>query len=99
MSLKRKLTCNTESNEIESKTLIIQLERQIREKDKTINLLKQLNDSQTNDSSDQVGRDNASDQTQMQNQCKQSLRSENCGSCDSTESRLRQMELNMFQCF
>ena len=71
VSFKRKSTCNTESNEIESKSLTLQLERQIRKKDKTINLLKQLNDSQTTDSSDQVGRDNASDQTQMQSQCKQ----------------------------
>ena len=53
-----------ENIETESKTLIIQLERQIREKDKSTNLLKPLNDSQSADSSNQVGKDKASEQTQ-----------------------------------
>ena len=97
MSLKRKSTCNTENSEIERKTLIMQLERQIREKDKTIKLLKQVNDSQPADLSYKLEKDKTSEQSQMQDSCKQGSKSGHCNSCDSTESRLRQMELNMFQ--
>ena len=41
---------NSESIENEQKTLIIQLERQIREKDKTIDLLQKLNKPQNESS-------------------------------------------------
>ena len=91
--IKRKSASNSECSDIESKTLIIQLERQIREKDKTIKLLKQLNDAQTIDPQIQMEKDKINEQYQY----KQSHASENCKSCDSTESRLRQMEFNMFQ--
>ena len=66
--LKRK--SNADGNEIENKTLIIQLERQIKEKDKTINLLRRLNDCGVNE--------NAGPNINTQDQTNQSTACQNC---------------------
>ena len=95
---KKRPANNNDNSEKDNKTLIIQLERQIREKDKTINLLRQLNDSHATEPPNRIEIDSQSNPTEQQEtQCKQRRVEDSCKSCEGTENRLRQMEHSMFQ--
>ena len=75
---------NSEGCDIESKTLIIQLERQIKEKDKTINLLKRLNETMGNDNTN----------TDTQTQANNGDQSQPCTNCQSGQKSMNKVDQN-----
>ena len=86
VSQKRK--SNADTNENDQKSLIIQLERQIKEKDKTINLLQKINSVTARESPT----DNGNEHIQNKKTFRDSGNEMGCG---DVEMRMRQMEMNM----
>ena len=87
---------NSESIENEQKTLIIQLERQIREKNKTIDLLQKLNKPQ-NESSETEEPLRVNETCHPHNTSNTVKDSVNDTASSNIDNRMRQMEMNFCQ--